>query len=89
MVCLAYNLKRLHALLGGVLPSVALARAVQRATPPSGGLLGTAYRQLGRARRLLVGRLFHHGPHLAAPRWAPRRAAPMIISCYPFSPTGC
>jgi transposase len=82
LVCLAYNLKRLHALLGGVLPSVALARRAQEAQPGPIGCLRAAC-------RLLFERLFHYRPGAAAQQRSARRATPPIISFSPFSPTGC
>ena len=89
LVCLAYNLKRLHVLLGGVLPSVALARVAQGPPLATSGRLPAVCRTLGRAGRLLFGRWFHHQHCAAAPRWSARRTTPRIISFCPFSPTGC
>jgi transposase len=89
LVCLAYNLKRLHVLLGGVLPSVALAQAAQRAPQAVFGPLQAVCQTLGHVGRLLFGHLSHHQHRPAAPRWSARRTPPMIIPSYPFSPTGC
>ena len=86
LVCLAYNLKRLHALLGGVLPSVGLAQAAQRR-----GLAPIAAQRLARwwvARwqRPIVAHLFQHRHHDAG--WT-RSATPTVPLAFAFSPTGC
>jgi transposase len=86
LVCLAYNLKRLHVLLGGVLPSVALARLAQ---PGSIGALGAACRLLAYLGHLLFEQLVDHQPRAGAWQRSARRATPLIISFYPLSPTGC
>jgi transposase len=85
LVCLAYNLKRLHTLLGGVLPSVALARAVPR-TPlaPVLLLLLTLLPLVHVARRWFHQVFQHH--HTAGHRWSVRDALPTL---YAFSPTSC
>jgi len=89
LVCLAYNLKRLHVLLGGVLPSVALAQVAQEAARAPIRLLQGARRAVARLGR----RLADHVPLArgrAAHQTTPsRRNTPVIISFYPFSPTGC
>jgi transposase len=86
LVCIAYNLKRLHVLLGGTLPSVALARAAQRtdqakiAAPCAFRRLAAWGRHRIRAHRCSLWRL-------AAPRGP---AAPVqALSPVAFSPTGC
>jgi transposase len=89
LVCLAYNLERLHTLLGGVLPSVALARAAQHAPLAPRGFLRAAYRPLAHGGRLLFDHLFHHQYCAAAHSCSPRGTSPTIISFYHFSPTGC
>ncbi len=81
MVCLAYNLKRLQVLLGGMLPSVALAQAAQAQA---------VVRRCGRALRC-VGRLFG----ALAAQWgvivwpAPRTVTRTPAAPFYFSPTGC
>jgi transposase len=86
LVCLAYNLKRLHVLLGGVLPSVALARAAQRAMAATVGRPQAMCRTLVRAGYRLLDHLFHHRHRAAAPRWPARCTASQSIT---FSPTAC
>jgi transposase len=86
LVCLAYNLKRLHVLLGGVLPSVALAQAAQRADLARIAPLLVSCRALGRLGCQIVTHLRTH-QHRDAGRnrsiWSP---VPLTNS---FSPTGC
>ena len=89
LVCLAYNLKRLHVLLGGVLPSVALAQAAQRALLAAIRLLQAACRPLAQVRRRWFAPLFPHQHRAADRRRAPRADKPTLSSFSPFSPTGC
>jgi transposase len=89
LVCFAYNLKRLHALLSGVLPSLALAQAAQRAAASASDLLQAT----GQAVVWRIGLVFApvlHALHPAAcqhplPRSIPRTTAFGLL----FSPTGC
>jgi len=86
LVCLAYNLKRLHVLLQGVLPSVALALAA-----PRRGLAPIAAQRPARewrARRQhpIFAYLFPHLRHAAG--WT-RSATPATPLPFAFSPTGC
>jgi transposase len=83
LVCLAYNLKRLQVLLGGMLPSVALAQAAQARTQ-------AVSRRCGRALRR-IRRLFDAGatqcPVIA---WSvPRTVTRTQGTPFSFSPTGC
>jgi transposase len=89
LVCLAYNLKRLHVLLGGVLPSVALARAAQCAPLAPISLVQAACRPLVHVGHLLFDHLFHHQHGAADRSLSPHGTSPTIISLYLFSPTGC
>jgi transposase len=86
LVCLAYNLKRLHVLLGGMLPSVALAHAAQRHDLAS-IVAPRAFRWWGarsghRIRTHFYSFLHHHARHA---RLAPSPVPP----AFAFSPTGC
>jgi hypothetical protein len=89
LVCLAYNLKRLHALLGGVLPSVARARAAQRSALAATDLL----QAIGQAVVCLMDVLFAHLFHQARQADLARSSPPHFYrtnSFYSFiSPTGC
>jgi len=89
LVCLAYNLKRLYVLLGGVLPSVALAQAAQRALLAAIRLLRAACRPLAQVRRRWFAPLFPYQHRAADRRRSPRADKPTLISFSPFSPTGC
>ena len=86
LVCLAYNLKRLHVLLGGVLPSVALAQAAQRSNLAGIAVLRTFRRLAARGGRQIVAPLCHllHR-HAGCAHLAPI-PAPLAFAC---SPTGC
>ncbi len=95
MVCLAYNLKRLHVLLGGVLPSVALAQKEEvrqlcllgKVAPI--GLLRAVCRPVVRVGRLLFAHLSHHQHRTGPRRHTPGCIQRTIIPSYSFSPTGC
>jgi transposase len=89
LVCLAYNLKRLHVLLGGVLPSLALARATHGAPLAKIAPLEGVCRAVARLGRLLFDHLSPSCRRTATHRRAPRHATPLTLSFYPFSPTGC
>ena len=82
LVCLAYNSKRLHTLLGGVVP--ALAPAVRIAAPVAAPVL-----VLLAALAALLGRLFSHIALRSSASW-PHRALHASCPCLAdFSPTGC
>lgn len=86
LVCVAYNLKRLHVLLGGVLPSVALALAAQRNDLVSSAAPRTFRRVAAHGRHRILAHLCSLRRHAA------RRAAVAPIpalSPFAFSPTGC
>jgi transposase len=89
LVCLAYNLKRLHVLLGGVLPSVVLARL---ASSPAGSETAPSAapdRAEAPCRRL---RLRSVAQHLRCRIWwrfAPHAGIAAGFSPCLFSPTGC
>ena len=86
LVCLAYNLKRLHVLLGGVLPSVALAQAAQRRALAPIGASRPARWWLPRLPRQFVAHLFQHRSGDATRRRSAPYRTPPVLS---FSPTGC
>ena len=81
LVCLAYNLKRLHVLLGGVLPSVALARAARGALRPPIAEIGRAVVRLGR----LLGAPWSQPCRRAIPTGVPHPPLPPCHS--PFLPS--
>ena len=89
LVCLAYNLKRLHALLRGVLPIVALAQATAGAPLAVIGLLQAVCRLVTPVGHLRVAPVFEHGHRTADRRRSPPRSLPATISFYSLSPTGC
>jgi transposase len=89
LVCLAYNLKRLHVLLGGVLPSVALARAAQRAPLAPIRLLRTVCQWVARAACLLFAQVCQHHLHAADYERSPCYSQRSLIPSSLFSPTGC
>jgi transposase len=86
LVCLAYNLKRLHVLLGGVLPSVALAQAAQRRDLAPLVASRLARWWLPRLQPHLVAHLFQHRSRDATRRRSSPHTTPPVLS---FSPTGC
>jgi transposase len=79
LVCLAYNLKRLHVLLGGMLPSVALARAAQLAR----SFLQALCRALPCLPRL------PRVPSSVADHPRSCASSPTHIAFYAISPTDC
>ncbi len=81
LVCLAYNLKRLHTLLAGVLPSVALARAAAGAQ--------AAFGVFWRAQARIGSRHSTRTLHRIADRHSARRPATGLTRfSQHFSPTG-
>jgi len=86
LVCLAYNLKRLHVLLGGMLPTVALAQAAQRRDLAPRVALRLARWWLPRLQRQLVAHLFQQRSGDATRRRSAPYSTPPPLS---FSPTGC
>jgi transposase len=86
LVCLAYNLKRLHTLLGGVLPSVALARAAHRTLRAPILSLLLADPPLVRLVHGWFDQVFHHHHRTVGQHWSVPSTLPPINT---FSPTGC
>ena len=86
LVCLAYNLKRLQVLLGGLLPSVALAQAKQRAALVQGVSILARCRAWARQGRLYLATFVQCHHRDDDRRRAIARAATTAFS---FSPTGC
>ena len=89
LVCFAYNLKRLRALLGGVLPSVALALAAQRSALAATDLLQAIGQAVACLPCVLLAPVFHQARQADLARSSPRSFFRTISPCSFISPTGC
>jgi transposase len=86
LVCLAYNLKRLHTLLAGVLPSVALARAAQRTPLAPIRFLRLVNPPVACGACRWFNQLFEHQHRAAGQRWSAHSTLPASSL---VSPTDC
>jgi hypothetical protein len=89
LVCLAYNLKRLHVLLGGVLPSVALARLASPTDRGETNPSAACEQGVAPCLRLRFGSLLQQLRSRTHRRFAPHATLSPGFSFCLFSPTGC